>query len=147
MTPKKKAWTACSRYIRLRDALKYCKERNIDLGQFARDEDIIGKCCTCGVVRPWIRMDAGHFIGRGIGGGSGVYFDERNIHLQCKRCNGFKNGAYDQYMQFIVERYGTDMLTELHRKHYTTLDMKPLAMQATEQYYEEKYEELCDETA
>jgi 5-methylcytosine-specific restriction endonuclease McrA len=79
-TPKEKAWKACSRYIRLRDAIAYCLKHGIDLTQFNRPEDIIGKCCTCGKVKSWIYLQAGHWKGRDLGGKSGTYFDERNIH-------------------------------------------------------------------
>ena len=51
MTPKQKASKAMSRFIRLRDALAYCHRRGIDLHQFARPEDVIGKCCSCGAVK------------------------------------------------------------------------------------------------
>ena len=85
MTLKEKASKAMSRYIRLRDALEYCDNYSIDITQFNRPEDIVGKCCTCGTVKSWSWMDAGHWLGRGIGGGSGTYFDERNVHLQCKQ--------------------------------------------------------------
>ncbi len=144
MTPKKKAWRWCSRYCRLRDALEYCKERGIDMGQFVRPEDVIGCCCTCGAVKSWIRMDAGHFKGRGIGGGSGAYFDERNIHLQCKPCNGFKQGAYAEYEQFLIDKYGPEIIDELNRKHVTGLDMRPIAMMAMEVFYKERYAELVN---
>ncbi len=144
MTPKKKAWTACSRYCRLRDALEYCREKGIDLGQFARPEDIIGACCTCGVVKSWIYMDAGHFISRGAGGVSGVYFDERNVNLQCKRCNGFEQGAYAYYAEYIKRTYGENMISELRKKHYILPDMKNLAMAAMEEFYKEKYRELVE---
>lgn len=144
MTPKQRASKAMSRYIRLRDAIEYCKERGIDLKQFSRPEDIIGKCCTCGVVKSWIRMDGGHFKGRGIGGGSGVYFDERNDHLQCKRCNGFRGGAPQEYEQFIIKKYGQKVLEELNQKHRIPIDMGNLAMNAMEQFYKEKYEELLE---
>ena len=142
MTPKQKAWKACSKYVRLRDAVEYCTDRGIDLGQFARPEDIIGRCCTCGSVKSWIRMDAGHFKGRGIGGGSGSYFDERNIHLQCKPCNGFKQGAYPEYEKFLIGKYKLGIIDELNRKHVSWIDMKPLAMAAMEIYYKERYKEL-----
>lgn len=90
-------------------------------------------------------MDAGHFKGRGIGGSSGAYFDERNIHLQCKQCNGFKQGAYKEYEQFIIETYGAEMLDELNRIHVTLIDMKPLAMEAMEIFYKQMYEKLSEE--
>ena len=142
MTAKKRAWTACSKYCRLRDAIAYCKEHGIDLHQFARPEDIIGACCTCGAVKSWIRMDAGHFISRSAGGVSGVYFDERNVNLQCKRCNGFKQGAAQEYREFIGKKYGEDMVAILWQKHYITPNMRDLAMKATEVYYNDKYKEL-----
>ena len=142
MTPKAKAWKACSRYCRLRDALAYCKEHGLDLHQFTRPEDIIGACCTCGAVKSWIWMDAGHFISRASGGLSGVYFDERNVNLQCKQCNGFSQGFAQEYREYIIKKYGEDMPDELLQKHYILPDMKNLAMRATEQYYKQRYKEL-----
>ena len=141
-SPKQKASTACSRYIRFRDALKYCRSMGIDLSQFNRPEDIIGSCVTCGKVKSWIRMDNGHFKGRGSGGGSGVYFDERNQHLQCKPCNGFESGRPDEYRHFIIEEYGQDVLDELNLKHRIPIDMGAFAMKAMEIMYKDKYEEL-----
>ena len=113
---KKKAWDECSRYIRLRDALEYCKEVGIDISQFSRVEDIVARCCTCGVVKSWIRGDAGHFIGRGLGGGSGVYFDERNIHFQCKPCNGFRGAKPLEYQECMVDKYGEHTIDVLRIK-------------------------------
>ena len=146
MTPKAKEWKACSRYCRLRDALAYCKEHGMDLHQFTRPEDIIGACCTCPSVKSWIWMDGGHYISRASGGLSGVYFDERNVNLQCKQCNGFKQGAAQEYREFIIRKYGEDMPDELLRKHYILPDMKDLAMRATEEYYKEQYRGLVELT-
>lgn len=141
-TPKSKAWAACSRYCRLRDALAYCEKYGLDAQQYGRPEDIVGKCCTCSAVKSWIRMHGGHFISRASGGLSGVYFDERNVHLQCGQCNAFKQGAAEEYRLFIIEKYGENMPAELMAKHYILPDMRALAMKATEEYYKEKYEEL-----
>ncbi len=141
-TPKKKAWYWCSRFCRLRDAISYCKEHNIDISQFNRVEDLPGKCCTCGKVGSWLYMDAGHFKGRGLAGGSGAYFDERNVNLQCKQCNGFKQGAYPEYEEFLIDKYGPDVIDALTRKHVVPIDMRTLAMKATEMYYNDKYKEL-----
>ncbi len=142
MTPKEKASAAMSRYIRLRDAVEYCKGRLIDLSQFYRPEDIICKCCTCGQVKSWIYMDGGHFISKGSGGGSGVYFDERNVHCQCKTCNGFNQGRAREYTEFMLLKYGQEVIDELHLKDKIPLDCRDLAMKATEGYYKERYKEL-----
>ena len=110
---KKDAWKWCSRYIRLRDSIEYCKQRGISL-----DSGIV-QCCTCDTVKQWKYVDAGHFIGRGLGGGSGVYFDERNIHAQCKRCNAFEQGNAQVYELFIFNKYSQDVVEELRIKHHT----------------------------
>lgn len=54
-------------------------------------------------------MDAGHYFSRGLGGGSGVYFDERNIHTQCKQCN-MTGGQIQKYTDFMLERYGQNTI-------------------------------------
>lgn len=141
-TPKKKAWYWCSRYIRLRDALSYCKKMGIDISQFSRVEDLPVKCCTCGVVKSWIRMDAGHFISRGMGGGSGVYFDERNIHAQSKDCNAWKQGSPEEYRKFIIEKYGQGVLDELNIKHHIPGRMGTMEFQILEQHYKDEYKKL-----
>lgn len=145
MKPKAKASNAMSRYCRLRDALEYCNEYGIDLTQFNRPEDIIGKCCTSSTVKSWVYMDAGHFIGRGIGGGSGVYFDERNVHLQSKRENAFAGGNPTEYRKFMLEKYGQDVIDELERKHMIPIDFRDLAMKAMEIHYKTLYKELVEQ--
>lgn len=143
MTPKKKASNAMSRYIRLRDAIEYCQTHGIPLDQFSRPEEIIGRCCTCSVVKSWLYMDAGHYKGRGIGGGSGVYFDERNVHLQCKqKCNAFGGGKPKEHEEYILEKYGAEVLADIERKHHLPVDMNDFAMMAMEVYYKEEYKKL-----
>ena len=139
---KQLAWKWCSRYCRLRDALEYCKEVGIDTGQFARIEDIPVKCCTCNIVKAWIYIDAGHYISRGSGGSSGVYFDERNIHAQSKDCNAFKQGAPIEYKKYMLNRYGQDVITDLEFKHHIPLQGGELAMKAMQVYYSDKFKEL-----
>lgn len=113
MTAKKKAWEWCSKYIRLRDAIEYQnKNPEVDLGWV--------NCCTCGkLIHIKKNTDAGHFIDRGSGGLSGVYFDERNIHSQCKPCNaGFyqgreKRNVKQSYEDFMLQKYGSSVVDEL----------------------------------
>ena len=107
MTPKQKAWQWCSKYIRLRDAIAYQKQYpEMDLGWV--------KCCTCRrIIHIKRNCDAGHFIGRGSGGASGVYFDERNISAQCKICNGFEQGNPVAYLEFMRDRYGDEVINML----------------------------------
>ena len=122
---KKEVWKWCSLYIRQRDSVN---------GEW-------GYCCTCGKIVQIKYGDAGHFIGRGLGGSSGVYFDERNIHLQCKTCNAFEQGAYTEYRKFMLDKYGQEVIDELELKHrthnYTLMDLEGLLL-----YYKQEYESL-----
>lgn len=123
---KKEVGEWCSKYIRLRDAVNR--------------EEGWGKCCDCGKVILIKYADAGHYVGRGSGGSSGVYFDERNIHLQAKQCN-LSNQNRDGYRRFMLKKYGQKVIDELERLHrthnYTLMELEGLKL-----YYKEAYEEM-----
>lgn len=136
---KRKLWLACSRYIRLRDSIEYCQKSRIPIWPE------MGVYCSCGKVIDMEKADAGHFISRGIGGSSGVYFDERNIHLQCRSCNRFAEGNKEEYRQFMLEKYGQDVIDELKVKNkihkYTLIELEGLL-----RYYQNNYEKLKAKT-
>lgn len=125
---KKKTNKWCSRYIRLRNA---------------RADGTV-ECVTCGSLWPVAKIQAGHFIGRGMGGSSGVYFDARNIHPQCVPCNGFKGGAPKEYEQFMQDTYGQGVIDELRVRHkinsYTLEQLVGLEL-----YFKQETERLLDE--
>ena len=131
---KKKTWTACSKYIRLRDSIDYCKKHGLFL-----NEGIV-QCCTCPKIKQWKYVDAGHFISRGSGGMSGVYFDERNIHAQCKPCNGFHQGNAQSYGEFMLQKYGQDVVDQL--RVLDKVNSYRFKLQGLEIYYKEAYKEL-----
>jgi len=139
---KKQASELCSRYIRLRDALDYCARMAIDLAQFSRVEDILVKCCTCTTIKSWIRMQAGHYFGRGLGGGSGAYFDERNINTQCPPCNGFRGGNHESYTVFMQAKYSPEVIDELHILHAGGRTYKHGEFTAIGLMYKQLYNEL-----
>ena len=141
MTPKQRAWRWCSRYVRLRDALAYCKEAGIDPNGY-KVEDLPIKCCTCSRVRSFRQTDAGHFISRGSGGGSGVYFDERNINAQCKHCNAFLQGNTLAYLDFMKNKYGQKVIDELIVKDKIVTRKISLTFPAIYKYYKDAYEDL-----
>ena len=134
-----------SRYVRLRDAIDYCKEHRVDLGQFSRPEDIICQCCTCTSIKSWVYMHAGHFISRGMGGSSGVYFHEFNVNLQCRQCNNYGAGMRDEYEEFIIRKYGPEVLEDLKIKHRLPRSFRDIDMIATEKSYKDEYQRLITE--
>lgn len=139
---KKKAWDWCSKYVRLRDALAFCERREIDLVQFHRVEDLPVACCTCGAIRTFRQVDAGHYFGRGLGGGSGAYFDERNLNTQCKTCNGFHQGNFDSYTAFMQTKYGQEVIDELHILHIGGRSYRNGEIEAIALMYKGMFEEL-----
>ena len=136
---KKTAWNWCSKYCRLRDAIKFHKDNSLDLSQYNDFTLIIVKCCTCSAINSWKWMDAGHCFSRGIGGGSGVYFDERNIAAQCKQCNAWNQGSPDEFRAYVKDRYGQKVLDELAIKHRIPQKENITAIGT---YYKQAYKEL-----
>lgn len=70
------------------------------------------RCVTCGRVEHYTDMDGGHFISRTW---TATRLMEKNIHPQCKRCNGYLRGNMIAYTLYMVETYGKDFVEELQR--------------------------------
>ena len=115
----KKLWTEFSKYIRQRDA----------------GYDGWVTCITCPEYRHWKEMDAGHFVTRNA---KAVKYDERNVHAQCKSCNGFHEGKAYLYGKEIDRRYGKGTADELEAQRHVTVQRK--AYELEEMY--KKYREL-----
>lgn len=138
---KRKAWDWMSKYIRLRDSIKYCEEVGIPL------DSGVGRCCTCGKVIAWENADAGHFLSRGLGGSSGVYFDERNCNLQCRSCNRFRQGAAQEYADFMRKKYSQAVIDELRLKDKIPHRWGALQLRAFEIFYKSKFENVKAEVS
>lgn len=134
-TLKRKLDRVFSNYIRLRDALELHKETGTDIS--------LGRCCTCGKIGQWRYMDCGHFISKGMGGASGVRYDERNAHLQCNSENAFEQGNIPAYREFMLNKYGQEIIDELKIKDkthtYSLLELEGLLL-----YYKQEYKKLND---
>jgi hypothetical protein len=101
---KKKAWTAFSRYIRLRDAIR------------TTGTTTHAACCSCGKVYPAFGVgcvQAGHFI---PGRRNAILFDERGVHAQCYICNVRFKGNWTGYYSFMLSRYGQAVIDDMIRK-------------------------------
>jgi sulfatase maturation enzyme AslB (radical SAM superfamily) len=106
----KKADTAFSRYVRLRDCL-------------FTDNGWEGECITCGKTLTVLTAEGkwkaganlGHFIGRGT---KELRYDEYNCNLQCAHCNAWadKEWMQEQYRKGIVDKYGAKTLKELKER-------------------------------
>lgn len=86
----KKAWKLFSEYVRRRDK---------------------GKCFTCGIVKDYKEMNAGHYIHKDC-----MDFDEINIRCQCVSCNLYKSGNLGVYAERLIKKYGLKKVEELRVK-------------------------------
>lgn len=99
---KKKADALYSEFIRKRFA----------------DKDGMVACCTCGTIKHWTEMDAGHFIGRSC---NTLRYHPMNAHAQCRSCN--RGGRrIMMYIKFMYEKYGAkfiDVLLPIEQQTHT----------------------------
>lgn len=127
-----------SQYILLRDAIDLAKRRPgiSSSGLFECCE-----CVTCGAIVNRFRSNshAGHFIQKGQGGSSGVYYDERNVFVQCHNCNVWQEGNRIEYHKFMLEVYGQEVIDELRMKHRLP---RPHSIDEYGIMYREMYKEL-----
>jgi len=123
MASDAKLWKVFSEYIRLRDS----------------DGQGIGKCFTCNFRSDWRRQDAGHGIGRQH---KAVKFDERNVHLQCKRCNGFEGGQQAIYKEEVEKRYGVGTWDSLVIKSRQVCKRGKVEIEVMTDYYRKEVKKL-----
>jgi hypothetical protein len=98
---KKKAWKVFSLWIRQRGAVGNTN-----------------KCVTCGTVRDIKKLQAGHWI---PGHHNAVYFDERNVNVQCDYCNRILGSNGPKYYEFMLKTYGKKVMDELQYLETTTV--------------------------
>lgn len=71
----------------------------------------IGKpCISCGSPDAKL-VDGGHYLKAELF--SGLIFDERNVNLQCRKCNRFEGGNELNYRDGLIARYGVEYVEGL----------------------------------
>lgn len=121
-------WTIFSKFIRKRDFIKYK-----------------GQCVSCKkILEKWELGDAGHYIS--VTRGSFLtLFNEKNVALQCKKCNNPKwtPDASIPFRQTLIQRYDKktvdrlEKLSNIPTKGYSELEYKRQI-----QYYLDKFNQL-----
>lgn len=95
---KGKAWEAVRTYIK------------------ANEKD----CYTCG-ARDLVAANAqaGHYLLVGlVGSNNTLSWDERQIHLQCGRCNGVGQGMQVPYRVHLIKDYGEKAVKEIETRRW-----------------------------
>ena len=120
--------------------LKYWKTK-IDkvFHEYIRRRDVndngYGKCISCDKAIHFSESDAGHFISRGA---MATRYDERNVNLQCRKCNRFEYGRQFEYSLKIGTELAEQLLQD-SRQLYKLSD--PEYMEVFEKF-RDKLEEL-----
>ena len=128
---KRKLWEVFSLFIRQRDT----------------DDDGYGSCISCGKSLELGTKDcqAGHYIPKGQGGshylGLPRFPDdllcERNVNLQCSKCNMLEGGNFINYEIGLRQKYGdvaTDELKEAGAINPVFKRTKPDLIEIIEHY-------------
>lgn len=89
---------------------QYEAEAKKSFQKWIRMRDYGKPCISCGSNEKDL-VDGGHFFKAELF--SGLIFDERNCHLQCRKCNRYLNGNELQYRKGLVTRYGLEYVEKL----------------------------------
>lgn len=85
-------------------------------------------CYTCGIKKHYKEMQAGHFVKRSY---KALKFSEKNVRVQCPRCNMFLDGNQDEFAVRLEQEFGQGILQELHKlkwqeKRFTRSELESL---------------------
>ena len=97
-----------------------------------------GYCCSCGQSVHYKNADGGHYQPKGRHYNRAA-FDERNVHIQCKSCNLYRQGNPAGYTAFMLLKYPEGTLDEIAMLSYQTSDRELWS----ETYY--SYKDKCKE--
>ncbi len=98
------------------------------VNQYNRDVIHAGELCyTCGNINGDTKMNAGHYIAVGSGGGDRRRFMHENIKRQCEYCNTFKSGAQKEYRIKLIEQFEIEYVEwlECESNHCTLKEQFP----------------------
>ena len=85
-------------------------------------------------------MQAGHYVPAGAG--NSCYFDERNVHCQCYRCNIMLYGNMDEYAYQMKKKYGDQVIEELRKKKRTIKQFSISELEELLETYKQKLKNL-----
>ena len=94
-------------------------EAKVIFQKWIRIRDAGNTCISCGTNNT-VQWHAGHF--KKSETYYGVIFDERNAHLQCKKCNVFLDGNELNYREGLVAKFGNKWVEQLEKYARETKD-------------------------
>ncbi|MEG1950849.1 MAG: recombination protein NinG [Odoribacter sp.] len=126
MNYKEKLDRIFSQYIRLRDV----------------NSDGYGMCISCGKIIHWKEGDAGHYINRAE---MSTRYCEKNVHLQCRFDNRFREGNMLGYTKGLIKKYGIGILDELEILKSSTSHLSKFEYDVLIKHYQSEVKRLLKE--
>tara|TARA_S200002703_G_scaffold152857_1_gene153761 strand:- start:2009 stop:2395 length:387 start_codon:yes stop_codon:yes gene_type:complete len=96
-------------------------------------------CFTCGIVKHWKEQQAGHFQSRRS---HSTRWDEKNVQVQCPRCNLFNQGEQYKFGNYLDNTYGHGTAEELEQRAKTIVKLTRVDYEEAIELYKRKLEEL-----
>jgi hypothetical protein len=136
-----KAWQKEKKIIK--EKLKTHKDWAQDFqkvfNEFIRLSQKGSDCISCGNSDP---TDAGHY--RSVGAHPELRFNEFNVNLQCRKCNGYWGGNLIEYRMGLIKKYGVEVVEWLEGPHEPVKLSIPEIKEKIE-YYRKKIKEMKSE--
>jgi len=123
------------------------QKRRLDqiFSQYIKLRDCIngrGQCFTCGELFPIEELDAGHFRSRKY---NSTRYDEKNVALQCKKCNRFNSGEQWRFGRDLDDKYGEGTALALTKKAHEIKQFTVQELKDLYAFYKFKVEHMEEE--
>lgn len=99
--------------VKLKSVSYYKKKLDALVSRYVRSSFFsgeMGSCYTCGLVRPKLELQCGHFISRQY---NATRYDLENLRPQCSNCNIWRRGN--------IAFFADNLLKELGRERFDAL--------------------------
>ena len=110
------------------------------MSRFVRARD--KRCVTCGGPG----QEAGHYKHNTERsqqlGGNALWFDPRNVHAQCTRCNKWLSSNPVAYALYLEEKYGPGILQELNKLWLTPKKWTREDIEAKRKMFDEAFAQV-----
>lgn len=118
-----------SEFIRLRDSKPYGHK--------------FFRCISCGQIKAYEQMDAGHFVSRIH---KATRWDEENVNGECRACNRMSADHIIWYQRNLEQKIGRDRVDMLIARGRQTKKWSAWELEMLIEYYKKEVAKYKDET-
>ena len=94
---------------------EFLKDLQKVFNEWVRESQRGSKCISCSNPTP---SDAGHY--KSVGANPELRFEPLNVHLQCRKCNGYWGGNLIEYRKGLIQKIGVEKVEWLEGPHEPT---------------------------